>query len=173
MQRQVFIAVALLGVAACGDGAPASDSGAAAPQAVTIPAATPARVAAGALKGVPWLLGTFRGVGVDGTAQDPFYERYSLADDSTLIVKSFKDSTLAVATDSTRFELRRDSLSSIGTSRYVATAISADSIAFGPLVGVRNGFVWRRGDDSSWTAVIIPLTNPSAPTRTYRMVRIK
>ena len=32
----------------------------------------------------------------------------------------------------------RDSLASAGERRYVATTITADSLVFGPLVGVRN-----------------------------------
>ena len=140
-------------------------------QPAPVPAVAAAAVPAGALKQVPWLLGTFRGRGEGATVQGPFYERYSLADDSTLIVESFKDSTLTGAIDTSRYEARRDSLTSVGARRYVATAIAADSIVFGPLVGVRNGFTWRRGDDSSWIAVITPLG--ASGERVYRMVRVK
>ena len=140
------------------------------PVAATVAAA---RVPPGALKQVPWLLGTFRGRGEGATVQEPFYERYSLADDSTLIVESFKDSTLTGAIDTTRYEVRRDSLTNPGASRYVATTITADSIEFGPLIGVRNGFSWRKGDDTSWIAVIKPLSGGTSAQRVYRMVRIK
>jgi len=146
-------------------------------QPAPVPAATAtvaaARVQPGALKQMPWLLGTFRGRGEGSTVQEPFYERYSLADDSTLIVESFKDSTLTGPIDTSRYEARRDSLTNAGASRYVATAITADSIVFGPLVGVRNGFIWRKGDDTSWIAVIRPLTGGAAAQRHYRMVRLK
>ena len=139
------------------------------------PAAVPvaaARAPSGALKQLPWLLGTFRGRGEGTTVQEPFYERYSLADDSTLIVESFRDSTLTGPVDTSRYELRRDSLTSSGERRYVATAITADSLAFGPLVGVSNAFTWRRGDDSSWVAVIRPLAGGASAERVYRMVRL-
>lgn len=135
--------------------------------------AVAAKISPGALRQMPWLLGTFRGGGADGTVQEPFYERYSLADDSTLVVESFKDSTLTGAIDTTRYEQRRDSLTNPGTSRYVAIAISADSVTFGPLAGVKNGFTWRKGDDRAWTAVIIPPGNSAAKQRTYRMARIR
>lgn len=165
--------LAAVTLAACSSGSDARADSAAA----NTPAAAPepvvaARVPAGALRQVPWLLGTFRGEGAEGTTQAPFYERYSLADDSTLIVEGFKDSTLTGAIDSTRYELRADSLTNPGASRYVAVGISPDSIAFGPLVGVRNGFVWRKGDSTSWTAIIIPV-RADAPRRTYRMARLK
>jgi hypothetical protein len=142
-----------------------------APAAATTVAA--AHVPAGALKQVAWLLGTFRGRGEGTTVQAPFYERYSLADDSTLIVESFPDSTLKGTIDTTRYEVRRDSLSNPGARRYVATVITGDSVVFSPLVGVRNGFTWRKGDDTSWVAVITPLSGGAAAQRVYRMVRIK
>ena len=121
---------------------------------------------------MPWLLGTFRGAGVDGTTQAPFYERYSLADDSTLIVESFKDSTLTGAIDSTRYQVRADSLTNTGAGRYIATSISPDSVVFGPLTGVKNGFVWRKGDSASWTAIIVPVA-ADAQRRFYRMARLR
>jgi hypothetical protein len=132
-----------------------------------------AKIQVGALTQLPWLLGTFRGAGIEGTTQAPFYERYSLADDSTLIVESFKDSTLAGAIDSTRFEVRNDSLTSRGERRYVATSISPDSINFGPLAGVKNGFLWKKGDSLAWTAVIVPLGGDASKQRYYRMARIR
>jgi hypothetical protein len=55
----------------------------------------------------------------------------------------------------------------------VATAISSDSVTFGPLVGVKNGFTWRKGDANSWIAVIIPLGSNGAKERTYRMARLE
>ena len=137
------------------------------------PAVAAAHVPVGALKQMPWLLGTFRGRGEGTTVQAPFYERYSLADDSTLIVENFPDSTLKGAVDTTRYEARRDSLSNPGASRYIATVVTADSVVFGPLVGVRNGFTWRKGDDTSWVAVITPLGGGASAQRVYRMVRLR
>lgn len=58
------------------------------PLAGTPASAVAAKISPGALRQMPWLLGTFRGGGADGTVQEPFYERYSLADDSTLVVES-------------------------------------------------------------------------------------
>jgi hypothetical protein len=139
------------------------------PSATTTAAAIQPR----ALTQLPWLIGTFRGTGADGTVQDAFFERYSLADDSTLIVESFKDSTLAGPVDSTRYEVRRDSLTNPGAHRYIATSITPDSITFGPLVGVKNGFLWRKGDSSAWTAVIVPPPGADAKQRFYRMARIR
>lgn len=120
---------------------------------------------------MPWLLGSFRGAGAEGTVQAPFYEKYSLIGDSTLVVEGFADSTWSGKPDSTRYQLRGDSLAGAGSARYVASVVTPDSVVFSPRAGVRNGFTWRRGDDSSWVAVITPV--PAGTVRTYRMVRVK
>lgn len=174
MHSRIIATALALALVACGDRDKSADTPAAAPS----PSATPqptivaARISSGTLTRLPWLLGTFRGTGAEGTAQAPFYERYSLANDSTLIVESFTDSTLTGKIDTTRYEARHDSLSTPGSARYLATAISGDSVTFGPFVGVSNGFTWRKGDAAGWTAVIIP-AKANAPRRTYRMVRLK
>lgn len=129
-----------------------------------------------ALMHMRWILGTFRGAGDEGTAQEPFYERYSLADDSTLVVESFKDSSLTGAIDSTRFELRGDSLSNrAGGPRWTAGKVSADSVTFVPRERAHNSFTWRRGgDESYWMAVIItPRPDGTLNRRVYRMARIR
>lgn len=168
MHSRVVLTSLALTLVACGDNDKSEEHPAPAVPPTSVVAAT---VPPGALGQLPWLLGTFRGTGAEGTTQAPFYERYSLVDDSTLVVESFKDSTLAGAIDTTRYEVRHDSLTNPGKTRYVATAISADSVTFGPLVGVNNGFTWRKGDSSDWIAVIIP--TGTAKQRTYRMARIK
>jgi hypothetical protein len=161
----VLLAVALL---ACGS---KSDDDQNTPQSEAQLAVIAARVPAGSLKQLPWLLGTFRGTGAAGIPDEAFFERNSLLDDSTLIVQSFHDSTLTEA-DTTRYELRRDSLTNTGDGRYIATAFSPDSVTFGPLAGVNNFFTWHRGDDSSWSAFIFPFGNPRG-VRVYRMTRVE
>ena len=169
-----ILALGVCGILACGRSETEQPAPASSASPSAAPTVTAARVPAGALRQVPWLLGSFRGRGEGATVQEPFYERYSLADDSTLIVESFKDSTLTGAIDTSRYEVRRDSLASVGERRYVATVVTADSLVFGPLVGVRNAFTWRRGDDNtSWVAVITPSSGGAAAQRHYRMVRMK
>ena len=89
-----------------------------------------------------------------------------------LIVESFENATFTGKIDTTRYELRHDSLTNTGTGRYVAIAISPDSVTFGPLSNVNNFFTWRRGDDSTWIAMIFPFGS-YAGLRVYRMTRIK
>ena len=164
------IALVVAGLAACSRASsdrPADSSTGATPIA-DVPAASAPRTA---LTAMPWLLGSFRGAGAEGTVQAPFYEKYSLIGDSTLVVEGFADSTWSGKPDSTRYQLRGDSLAGAGSARYVASVVTPDSVVFSPRAGVRNGFTWRRGDDSSWVAVITPV--PAGTVRTYRMVRVK
>ncbi len=133
------------------------------------------RVPPRALTQVRWIEGTWKGTGAEGTTQEPFYERYTLVNDSTLVVESLQDSTLQLVTDTTRYEQHGDSLSNPGRGpRWIATFVSPDSIHFEPLSGTKNRFVFRRGDDSSWTAVLDwPPVDSVARHRVYLMMRIK
>ncbi|MEP6732725.1 MAG: hypothetical protein ABJE10_18925 [bacterium] len=134
--------------------------------------ATP--VSTAALRQLTWLIGTFRGTNTDGATPSlgTFFERNSLLDDSTLIVVSFADSTLSGKTDTTRYELHHDSLTNTGAGRYIASAISADSLTFGPLSGVDNFFTWRKESDSTWSASVYPF-GTYIKSRSYMMTRIK
>jgi len=117
-----------------------------------------------------WIEGTWQGTG-DGV--QPFYERYRLQDDTTLVVESFADATLSKISDTTRFESRRGLIANPGNARYVAQLISADSIVFIPLRGVGNSFVWRRGTADHWSATIRwpAHANQPARERPYTMLR--
>lgn len=129
-----------------------------------------------------WIEGTWRGSGAE---QPPFYERYRFADDSTLVVESFADSTLGAVTDVTRFELRGGRLTSVPgarptgstpVARWVATGFTADTaVTFTPLANARNSFTWRRDSPDAWTAILDwPATaDKPARRRVYDMRRWK
>lgn len=113
-----------------------------------------------------WIEGTWRGTG-DGQA--PFYERYDVVDDTTILMQSFSDSTLRTTTDESRIVLTggRVLQREEGSDRVSGAArIDATSIAFVP---VNRGFTysWRRGSTSDeWIASIGPTGG-----RTYTMRR--
>jgi hypothetical protein len=173
MKPRTLVAVVALALAACKDKPADSRDIPPAPEvSATPPTVDAAKVPAGALRELPWLMGTFRGTGADGTIQEPFYERNSLLNDSTLIVESFVSGTLSGKIDTTRYELRHDSLTNTGYARYITTAISPDSVTFGPLANVNNFFTWRKGDDSTWVAMIFPF-GTNTDMRAYKMTRIK
>ena len=136
-----------------------------------IPAARAAHSPRTTLTDLHWIIGSFRGAGAWGTVQEPFFERYSLANDSALVVESFKDSAFGGVPDSTRYHLRGDSLTN---DEAAATSVSPGSVTFSSRKNSGLAWTWRRDDDSAWTAVIVNSVPNGPPTsRVYRMVRLK
>ena len=135
----------------------------------------PATLGAAELRTLRWIVGTWRG---SGGGQSPFYERYSFVDDSTLLVESFKDSTLAQVTESSRYELRGGRFANAGpadAAQWVAVRLTGGAITFAPVRRARNRFTWRPSSADEWVADLVwPATDASGTgtrTRTYRMVR--
>ncbi len=168
------IAAAISGCQSRSERSGEADSAARASQAAT-PAAqmpTPPQLS-GNLRQLAWIEGTWRGTGV---GQPPFYERYRLVDDSTLVEQSFADSTLATVTETSRFALRAGALTSIpgatgdapdGAARWYGSALSNDSVRFEPLVRARNSFVWQRGPTpDEWLARLSWPASGSGAART-------
>ena len=122
----------------------------------------------GTLSDLHWILGSFRGVGAEGTVQAPFYERYSLAGDSVLVVETFTDSTFIGVSDSTRYVLRGDSLTS---AEAAATTVSPASLTFSSRKMSGLAWTWRRDGEVTWTAIIVnAVPNGPPKTRVYHMV---
>jgi len=120
-----------------------------------------------------WIEGSWRG---SGSGQAPFYERYRFADDSTLVVDSFADSTLATVSESTRFELRGGSLGNAGQAvRWVAARLDDRAVDFVPVAGARNTFTWRYETPDRWTALLHWPPSDTRPARsaTYTMERMR
>jgi hypothetical protein len=138
-----------------------------------------ARLTARDLARLQWIVGDWRGTGVDGTSQAPFFERYRFADDSTLLVESFADSTWRAPTETTRWELHGGRLTNHGTgAQWIASRMDARSIEFAPLARARNSFRWARvgdrGKATEWRATI-SWTDASGTRqrRVYRMERVR
>jgi hypothetical protein len=130
----------------------------------------PAQVSTSAFNALRWLEGRWVG---SGEAQRPFYESYAFLDDSTLMTRSYADSTFRQVSDSSVIQLRAGKLESVNkTTRYVAVAIAPDSVVFAPGSGARNSFKWQRRSPTEWTAVIIPLPSSQRPPVTYQMRKV-
>jgi hypothetical protein len=142
--------------------------------AVVACAERPATLRPADLRTLQWIVGTWRGTG-DG--QSPFYERYRFVDDSTLLVETFRDSTLAEVSESTRYELRGGRFANAGLAtapQWTAVRLADGAITFAPVRRARNRFTWRRLSADQWIADLAwPAADASgAPrTRTYRMER--
>lgn len=171
MTRALLVA-AILGTG-CGESAALSlDT----PQhtAAFVAAARPATLTARDLAALRWIEGTWRGT---GGGENPFFERYVFADDSTLRVDSFADSSLAVVSDTSFFALRGGRLANVSTrAQWVASRLKDGAVTFVPVNGARNVFVWRPESKDVWLADLSWLppadaTKKPTPPRTYRMVR--
>ena len=133
----------------------------------------PAVLRAADLRALEWIVGTWRG---SGDGQAPFYERYRFLDDSTLLVESFKDSTLTDVSESTPFELRGGRLANAvpaNAAQWVAVRLAGGAITFAPVRRARNRFTWRPESADVWIAELAWPASNAAPARarTYRMVR--
>jgi hypothetical protein len=145
------------------------------------PAGPPAPPAPEALRLTPksfarlrWIEGTWRGAGTHGTTQAPFFERYRFADDSTLLVDAFPDSTLAKVSETTRFELRGGRLGNTGEgARWVAVRLDGEHVLFAPVARARNEFTWRREAKNRWLATItVRRPDGTVQERFYEMTRL-
>lgn len=111
---------------------------------------SPARVSASEFRELRRLDGTWRGRMPDGKS---FYERYSLVNDSTFAIASFRDSTLASPTDIGRVALRGGAVyrEEATGERLRATRLDASGITFGTRA---RGFTWAPRAADAWTATI-------------------
>lgn len=177
MTRHFRLLVALAGtVVACDDGQSSStgeDTTTTQPTAtVEIAGVQPVILDKSQLAQLRWIEGTWRGTSAN---MPPFYERYTFANDSTLVMYSLRDTSGAV-NDSTTYVLRDGTFSNTGDgARWIAIAIGDDSVRFAPLARASNMFTWKRTGDNSWTALLeFPASGDrEASSRTYQMRRVR
>lgn len=169
--KVLFVGVMVVAIAsACGPRgeAPASGGGASAGSAV-IPKPTAASITSDQFAGLKWLEGYWRGAAPDGP---PFYERYAFADDSSIAMYTFSDSTFAAPSDSARVTLRGGVVRDAGNSAsWVATRLDSMSVDFAPEWGATNTFTWQK-DGEDWTATIQSGSGSSKAVTVYRMRRV-
>lgn len=113
--------------------------------------AQPPTVSVADFQQLRWLEGTWRG---SGPGYPAFFEAYRVLDDSTMLMKSFTDSTLSVVNDSSVIALRGGTVSSRSArSRYVVTELSAHRVRF-VREGSTLGHTFERVSDDQWTATL-------------------
>jgi hypothetical protein len=99
-----------------------------------------------------WLEGRWQGLMENN---DKFWEQYHFVDDSTIVMHSFKDSTFAQATDSSRITLRGNTVASeAGPARWVAERLDTLGVEFAPDRGATNYFSWSKDSPNAWTATL-------------------
>lgn len=149
-----------------------ADTDGAAPDSAPAPAAAvqPAAVSAEQFASLGWLIGDWRGSGGQYPA---FYESYRMLNDSTIEQRAYSDSTFTTATETSEIALRSGSIQSSrdGSVRNIVTRISGDSVFFARPNSAGGEFVWVKGPDGQWTAVLGG-AGGAAPT-VYEMRRIR
>ena len=109
-----------------------------------------------------WLSGKWRG---SGGAYPAFFEEYRVVNDSTILMRSFADSTFRGATDSSWIELRQGIVATRSDrAPSVAIELSADRVRFAREGSDRGGFTWTRVSADQWTATLHAVTPGGAET---------
>lgn len=118
-----------------------------------------------------WIVGTWRGSGGNVAS---FFEEYRVVDDSTIGMRSFSDSTLAVVSDSSTIELRDGAVRSHGAdgSYYNGTEFTPSSIRFVRPGATSGGHTFSLVSDGEWTATLEP-SEPQGEATVYTMRRIR
>ena len=135
----------------------------------------PATVSVAELSALHWIQGSWRAERSVG-GQTLFFERYTFADESTLVVESYADSAMRAAPETTTFELRGARLTSRGAGpTFTAEKITPTSVTFMPLAGAINHFTWEYYSPTEWIARLRAPAAGGEPARTrlYHMRRVR
>ena len=121
-------------------------------------------------KQLQWIAGTWRG---SGGNYPSFFEEYRVVDDSTIAMRSFKDSTLSAVGDSSRIELRGGLVYNRGEGPgSVATELTSTRVRFVPQGRAGGGFSFERLSPDEWKATLHPAAAGGKET-IYQMRRIR
>ena len=131
--------------------------------------APPASVTRQQFRAWTWIEGTWRGRGGNYPS---FFEEYRFINDSTLRMRSFSDSTLRLATDSSLIEWRAGNVQSrSGGSTTPAVTFTPTSVRFMPPGATAGGYTFTRVSNNAWTATLHPRKAGGNET-VYTMKRI-
>ncbi|MBK9176805.1 MAG: hypothetical protein IPM46_10830 [Flavobacteriales bacterium] len=117
---------------------------------------------------IQWIVGKWRGAEAGGA---PFFESYSMLDDSTLGVASFSDSAFTnLAGIPSVISLRGGQVTN---GSAIATEWDATSVRFDPDNAASNSYAWRKETADQWTARLFWKDKQGeARERIYFMTRI-
>ncbi len=115
-------------------------------------------------KSLSWLAGSWRG---SGGAYPSFFEDYRMLNDSTLRMRTLRDSTFSVATDSGDYVFRGGRITK-GSS--AVTRISGDTVRFDRVPAAPGrGYTFVRTSPTTWTAI---LDSPNGAPTIYKMTKV-
>ena len=97
-----------------------------------------------------WLVGTWKATAPN---EPTHYERFKFANDSTIEITYFTDSTLARESGTGRVYLSVGRIyHTFGPGRWGATTVDSTGVYFVPQVNANNTFSWSPSSADSWTA---------------------
>ncbi|HMA22903.1 MAG TPA: hypothetical protein VKP00_02885 [Gemmatimonadaceae bacterium] len=96
-----------------------------------------------------WLEGSWAGSATD---ESPIYARYHVANDSTIEIVYFRDSTFAQQFGTGRVYLAVGRIyHTFGSGRWGATNVDSAGVFFIPQVNAHNTFAWNYQSPDAWT----------------------
>lgn len=99
-----------------------------------------------------WLEGTWKGTAPN---EPSFFERYTFANDSTIEITYFADSTLSRATGHGRVYLSVGRIfHTFGPGRWAATHVDESGAYFVPQTNAHNTFAWSVRSRDAWTSTV-------------------
>jgi hypothetical protein len=131
---------------------------------------TAPRVTLAQFQELRWLAGAWRG---SGGAYPAFFEEYRVLNDSTIVMRSFPDSTFTRASDSSSIVWRNGIVfNRSARSTSVAIELSGTSVHFVREGATRGGFTFSRQSADQWTATLHAST-PGGSETVYVMRRMR
>jgi hypothetical protein len=114
-----------------------------------------------------YLEGSWQGAQETGV---PFYEGYHFLNDSTIVSRTFADSTYQTVTDSSVISWsEKRARSGDSATGWIATRWDSSSVRFESVRNAGRSFTWTKVSPDSWSALI---ESPGS-TLTYQMSRVK
>jgi hypothetical protein len=97
-----------------------------------------------------WVEGTWRATAANEATH---YERFKFANDSTIEITYYSDSTLSRESGTGRVYLSVGRVYyTFGPARWGATTVDASGVYFIPQINAQNTFAWNHASADSWTA---------------------
>ena len=141
--------LACAGVLACALAAGAGPSG------IAAQTPEPAAVTAEQFAALTWLEGRWRGA---GGGYDGFWESYEFADDSTIVQRTWPDSTFTEPDGGALFRYRDGGILSLrpddGSLRSVVVEVRGDTLRFEAATRRGSFYEWFPVEDGVWSAVL-------------------
>lgn len=117
-----------------------------------------------------WLEGTWEGT---SPTERSFFERYEFANDSTIEITYYADSTMTRATGNGRVYLSVGRIfHTFGPGRWAASRVDESGAYFVPQTNAHNTFAWAFRSPDAWTATVRTGVSGHDRVTVYEMRRI-